>query len=827
MLIRLLKEERPDHILIVFDSGKPTFRDELFTEYKAGRREAPDTLIPQFPYIKKTVDAFGLVRAEADGFEADDVIGTLVEQHSGDLDICIVTGDKDMMQLVGPRVTLLDTMKNKRTGVREVKEKVGVSPDQMVDMMALMGDPIDNIPGVKGIGGKTAALLIQEFGTLDNLLASLDRLNGMKLRGAGRVRDLILDQRDQALMSRELARIRRDVPISFTINDLKPGPPKSEELKKLFQELEFHQLLKEWSPVGGEEEPSALSIQDSEGAHRLTERLRSVARLALCPLPSRRQGTPGQLLGIGVSADEREGFFLARDGGLPALKALLDNPEIEKVGHDLKELILLLGKEGVGLRGPLFDVMVASYLINPARGHDLETIALEHLNRRPGRRMEDELQEKEAVAERACIGLRLRTVLEERLVEQQALELFQEIEMPLVSVLSAMETTGVKIDAAALGRASADWQAQMDRLTEEIYEIAGAPFNIGSPPQLRQILFERLGISSKGVRKGKTGFSTDNDVLTRLAIVHPLPAKILVYRALAKLKSTYGDALPPLVDPKTGRIHTSFNQTVAATGRLSSSDPNLQNIPIRTPEGRRIREAFVAEEGFTLLSADYSQMELRLMAHLSQDSLLREAFLGNEDVHRRTASEVFHVRKEDVTVEQRRRAKTINFGIIYGMGVQRLGQELEIPKEEAEELLDRYFARYSGVKSYMARSIEEARRLGYVSTLFHRRRLLPEIHSPEAGIRQAAERIAINTPVQGSAADIIKVAMVRIHERLHRENRQSRMILQVHDELVFEVAEQEREAMAEIARTEMERVVELSVPLKVDVSFGRNWAEAH
>jgi DNA polymerase-1 len=823
MLIKLLKEERPGHILIVFDSGKPTFRDDIYAEYKAQREEAPDTLIPQFAYIKRAVDGFGLVQVAVDGFEADDVIGTLVEQQSGDQDICIVTGDKDMMQLVGPRVTLLDTMNNRRTGVREVKEKLGVMPEQVVDMMALMGDPIDNIPGVKGIGGKTATLLIQEFSTLDNLLASLDRLNGTKLRGAERVRDLLRDQKDQALMSRELARIRRDVPVSLTLEEMKPRPPKHKDLQELFRELEFHQLLKQWAPADESHETGITVVRGVHASPALVDRLRG-GDLALSPLMSGEGNGRGGLLGLGLSRDGKEGFFVANEGrAIAGLKPLLDDPGGLKIGHDLKQLVVGLEREGIELRGPLFDVMVASYLINPAKGHDLPMIALEFLNES----MRGGGGQEEATAEKACLLLRLKAPLEEKLVQQKALDLFHGVEMPLVRVLAAMEKTGVKIDSAALAQASGDWQLEMDRLMGEIYSLAGTTFNIGSPPQLRQVLFERLGISTKGVRKGKTGFSTDNDVLTKLALSHPLPHKILEYRGLAKLKSTYGDALPPLVHAATGRIHTSFNQTVAATGRLSSSDPNLQNIPIRTREGRRIREAFVAEEGFALLSADYSQMELRIMAHLSQDKLLKEAFFKNEDIHCRTASEVFRVKPGEVNAEQRRRAKTINFGIIYGMGAQRLAQELGIPREEAEELLGRYFERYSGVKAYMVRSIEEARRLGYVSTLLNRRRLLPEIHSKEGGMRQAAERIAINTPVQGSAADIIKVAMVRIHVRMEQDGCRSRMILQVHDELVFEVSDEEREQMAQMVRVEMERVVDLRVPLRVELSFGSNWAEAH
>ncbi len=831
MLLKLLNEERPDGLAVVFDAGGPTFRDEMYADYKAHRPPMPEELIPQLPYVRKVVEALRVPVIEVPGVEADDAIATLATSFaSAKMQVVIVTGDKDMMQLVGPNVMIVDTMRDRRIGIDEVRKRFGIEPERVIEVMGLMGDSVDNIPGVKGIGEKTAQALIQKFGSIDNLLAHLDEVEGMGLRGARRIRESLAREADQAKMSRELARLRCDVAVEVTLDDLRLQSPDYAALRPLFAELGFQSLLGQVAPRAPTKSGTTGWVEDRVGLETLLRSLANVERIALEPVVG---GDPAAVEALAIAFNENEACVvrLSAEGGPSAadLAPLLAAERPRKVGGDLKRAAVLLARQGVDLRGIDFDVGVASYLVNPSRqSHRVEDLALELL----GRSLVTGLDESpaaagEAAAERARSCLPLETVLARRLAEQGAEALFREMEMPLVTVLARMERRGVRVDLGLLGAIGAEFEGRLAALLREIYALAGVEFNVSSPPQLREVLFERLKISSRGVRRGKTGLSTDVDVLTRLAHEHPLPAKILEYRSLAKLKSTYVDALPALVDPATGRIHTSFNQTVAATGRLSSSEPNLQNIPIRTEEGRRIRAAFLPATGCRLVSADYSQIELRVLAHMSGDETLISAFRAGEDIHRRTAAEVFHVAPETVGSDQRRVAKVINFGILYGMGPSRLAKELGISFEEAEKHIRNYFARYPGVSEYIRTTLEEARRLGYVTTLFGRRRYIPDLASPQGGVRQFAERMAVNTPIQGTAADLIKAAMVRIDRRLQELGGRASMILQVHDELIFDVPEGEVPQVVESVRQEMEGAARLRVPLEVDVRVGSNWAELH
>jgi DNA polymerase I len=826
MLLKLLREERPDRIAIVFDAGGPTFRDEAYAEYKAHREATPDDLLTQLPWICQVVESLRLCMLEVSGVEADDVIATLVASFGAQCsEVVIVTGDKDFMQLVSPKVILYDTMKERRFDEAEVRKKFGVGPDKVVDVLALMGDSIDNVPGVKGIGEKTAQVLISELGTLEELYARLPDIEKLALRGAKSVRQKLENGAEAARLSKELVTLRRDVPLELSLEDLRVGAPDVTRLRALFTDLGFQSLAAELAPAEGRRTGTTGWVEDRDALGPLATAMAALPRISVEPV----LGDAGHLeaVAFGIGADEACVVRCGTDGRptLDDLRPLLESATPPKVSGDVKQTLLRLSRVGIRAAGFDFDVGVASYVVNPARqSHRVEDVALEVLGAPPALLADDP---GESAAERARLDLRLENELASRMTEQGAEPLFREIEMPLVGVLGRMEERGVRIDVEHLRTLGVDLERRMNDFLAEIYALAGGEFNVNSPPQLREVLFDRLKISTKGVRKGKTGLSTDVDVLTKLAKEHPLPDRIIGYRALSKLKSTYVDSLPALVDPRDGRLHTSFNQTVAATGRLSSAEPNLQNIPVRTEEGRRIRAAFVPEAGARLVSADYSQIELRVLAHISGDERLRESFREGEDVHVRTAAEVFHVEPAAVSADQRRAAKVINFGIIYGMGPVRLAKELEISHEEAVRTIASYFERYAGVAAYVRRTIEEARRVGYVTTLFGRRRPIPDLASPEGGVRQFAERVAVNTPIQGTAADLIKKAMVAIDRRLTEAGGRAGMILQVHDELIVETPAGEAEAVAAIVREEMESAAELAVPLVVEVGIGENWAEIH
>ncbi|HVN88133.1 MAG TPA: DNA polymerase I [Candidatus Binatia bacterium] len=830
MVLKLIREVTPRYLAVIFDAPGATFRDELYEAYKAHRPRMPDDLAAQLSLVHEVVEALQVRMLHIGGVEADDVIATLTTRYSAEgVDCVVITADKDLMQLVGPHVRLWDTMRDRWVDEAAVQERFGVEPAQVPDVMALMGDASDNIPGVKGIGEKTATAVIRHFGSLESLLARIDEVESLDLRGAKKVAALLRQSREVARLSRELALVRRDVPLDVTLDDLRYAGPDHTALRALFSRLGFQSLVRDLTDsappvaVASRALVTTAEVAAFHGRVRLTG---TVALAAVGSVPA--DGLPptvraeAVVLATSEASECPVSVSLDESTRLEAVREILGDPTLEVVAHDLKREMLRLGPS-LPIAGAPFDTMVASYLLDATATHRLEDLAADVLGVK--------LPEFRAGVDGAAAGAaRLPRLAEELSARLDALgmtALFRDIEMPLVEVLTAIERRGVRIDTGALADMSRELQGRLDVLMAEIYELAGGEFNINSPPQLRTVLFDRLGLSKKGVRRGKTGYSTDVDVLTRLASEHPVPAKILEYRGLSKLKSTYVDALPAAVNPQTRRLHTSFNQTVAVTGRLSSSNPNLQNIPARGEEARRIRAAFVAEPGHVVLSADYSQIELRVLAHLAEDPTLIEAFRTGADIHTRTAAEMFGVLPGTVSADMRRAAKVINFGIIYGMGAQRLSQELGISLGEAQRYIERYFSRYAAVRGFLDATIATARQCGYVTTLSGRRRAVPDLNSGDRGLAQAAERTATNTPIQGTAADIIKIAMVALQRRLEADRVQAFMTLQVHDELVFEVAEAQTERASEIIRAEMEGAMSLRVPLKVDIGHGRNWAEAH
>ncbi|MBE0597410.1 MAG: DNA polymerase I [Desulfuromonadales bacterium] len=848
MLLKVMREEHPDHLAVIFDAKGPTFRKEIYPQYKANRVAMPDDLVPQIPLIKEVVRALRLPAFALEGFEADDIIATLVRRFVAEgMQITVVTGDKDLLQIVGEQVRLYDTMRDKFSGLPEVAERFGGPPSVVTDVLALAGDTSDNIPGVPGIGEKTARELIAEFGSLENLLANVDRVKGAKRQ------ENLRAFADQARLSRRLVELREDLPVALEYDDFALGEPDRQALTALFKRLEFHKLQQEFS-VGtrstGEGYHCVLAPPNFD---TLCHELRQAGRFSLDTETTDIDPMRAELVGISFAVRPGEGWYvpighhypdapeqLEREAVLARLRPLLADPTLAKIGQNLKYDLLVLRRAGLPVAGIEFDTMIASYLGQPAaKSHSLDTLAADLLGHQMISYKEVTAQgkkqipfaevdcEKAAVyaAEDADITLRLAAPLAEKLAETGQEKLFCEVEMPLMEVLADMEWTGVRIDPVFLRELSGELAAKLVALETKIHEMCGGPFNIGSPKQLGEVLFGRLHLA-RGKRT-KTGWSTDVEVLTKLAEEHEVCARILDYRSLAKLTSTYTDSLPQLIDPETGRIHTSFNQTVTATGRLSSSDPNLQNIPIRTEEGRRIREAFIPADGNLLLSADYSQVELRILAHLADEPALRESFARGEDIHTRTASEIFGIFPEMVTPEMRRQAKTINFGVLYGMSAFGLAKELGIGRREAQEFIDHYFARYPRVRLFIESKVAEGREKKYVTTLLGRRGAVPDILSKNGMVRAFAERNAINYPIQGSAADIIKVAMINLHRRLAREKLRTTMVLQVHDELVFEVPEAELETAIALVREEMEGAVQLTVPLAVDIGTGRNWSEAH
>jgi len=844
MLIKLLREKRPEYMAVVFDVKGPTFRHEAYGEYKATRKPMPDELAEQLPAIRKVIRGFSIPIMEKEGWEADDVIGSLARRFERQgTGVVIVSGDKDFMQLVSEKIVLLDTMKNRVVDEAAVRERFGVGPDRVVEILGLTGDSSDNVPGVPGVGGKTALKLVQEFGTVEEILAHADRVSNRKVReNLGRFAD-------QARLSRELVTIRTDLDLGKDLNAYRTGPPETAILRDLFREFEFSSLLQSLK-VREETEETNFRVLSPEEA--LDEMLRVPAykdALAFHMLLSSPDSMGADLVGVALCPEPGTAFYLpARGAGpalgeevlLKALQPLLEDERVEKWGHDVKSARVFLARKGIALSGVRCDTMVSAYLLNPTRrAFEIPDLSLEFLNRESsslkeiagsGVRavpLEDFPPEKIGPYACECADRvhRLSPILLKRMGEEGSGELFEKVELPLISVLAGMERLGVLLDRDLLREMSRELGELLALSEQKIHILAGESFNINSPKQLQEILFEKLKLP-RG-KKTKTGHSTDVDVLADLARSYELPAEILAYRSLMKLKSTYVDALPLLVNPETGRVHTSFNQTATATGRLSSSNPNLQNIPIRTTEGKRIRQAFIAAPGHRLISADYSQIELRILAHLSEDKTLIRTFEEGEDIHRRTAADVFGVFPEFVNADMRRQAKVINFGILYGMSPFGLSRELGVDQKLAKAYIDEYFRKFKGVRAYINEILEKGREAGFVTTLLNRRRYLPDLRSSNVSVRQFAERMAVNTPIQGTAADLIKVAMINIWNRLEGESLSGKMILQVHDELVFEVPEGEEEKTTALIRKEMEEVIALRIPLRVEIHEGRNWDEAH
>ena len=865
-MLRRLEKDYPDSpIAVVFDAKGKTFRDELFEEYKANRPPMPDDLRVQIQPIHDIVDAMGLPRLVIDGVEADDVIGTLAAQAGSDRPVVVSTGDKDMAQLVNAHVTLVNTMTDTRMDEAGVADKFGIPPALIIDFLALMGDKIDNIPGVPGVGEKTALALLQALGGIRDIYQRLDEVAGLEIRGAKSLAKKLEAARDAAELSYELATIKCDVPLDVGIADLQHRPADKARLLTLFRELEFKgwtdELLRDDEVEASEAvEPDVAEkdyqlITDAEQFEAWLDVLRRAELFAFDTETTSLNYMQARVVGVSFAVEAGKAAYvpfghdyidapeqLSEEQVLGALKPLLEDPHKAKLGQNLKYDANVLQNHGITLRGIAEDTMLQSYVLDSTGSrHDMDSLALKYLGEstihyediagKGAKQLTfNQIALEQAgpyAAEDADITLRLHQKLTPMLRDDAALDrVYRDIELPLVPVLSRIERNGALISKTMLAQQSLEIADKLKLLEQQAFDIAGGEFNLSSPKQLGEILFERLNIPV--IRKTPKGApSTAEEVLVELAHDYPLPQVILDYRGLAKLKSTYTDKLPQLIDERTGRVHTSYHQAVAATGRLSSSDPNLQNIPIRSAEGRRIRKAFIAPEGYKILAADYSQIELRIMAHLSEDEGLIDAFKNGEDIHRATAAEVFGVALDAVSDEQRRNAKAINFGLIYGMSAFGLGRQLHIGRNEAQQYIDLYFERYPGVHRYMEDTRKLAAEKGYVETLFGRRLHLPEINARNGQRRQAAERTAINAPMQGTAADIIKRAMIAVDAYLRNEQPDARMIMQVHDELILEVAEDQLDAVRERVVALMSGAAELAIPLDVGVGVGNNWDEAH
>ncbi|HEY1065586.1 MAG TPA: DNA polymerase I [Pirellulales bacterium] len=849
-LFRIIREKKPDYLFCAFDTSAPTFRDELYEEYKTGRAEMPVDLSAQWPVTREMLSALAIPLLEQDGQEADDILATLarIGDEAG-ADVYLVTSDKDVRQCITDRVKVFSLRKRIAYGAKDLFDDWGITPAQVVDYQGLVGDAVDKIPGVPLIGPKIAKELLDQYGTLD---AVLDAAPSMK---AGKRKDNLINFREQALLSRKLATLNPNVDVFIDWEQGKPGGIDADKAEKLFARLGFKRLADEMRALNLSVQPAHWDadyrlVETEEKFAAFLAELQQQTHVSVDTETTSVHPRDAELVGMSFAWTPGVGYYLPvrAPAGAPrldlettiaALKPFFENPAIEKIGQNLKYDMIVLRNVGVALRGVKFDTMIASYLLDAGeRSHNMDALSDRYLHHKTvkiaeligtGKKQKqmDEVpldQIAYYAAEDADVVLRLEPPLAKRIAEEELEELLADVETPLIDVLAEMEYVGMMVDVKLLGRLSEQYAEKMKELEQEIYVAAGREFNINSPKQLQQILFTELNLPVK--RKVSTGASTDADVLAELAPLHPLPAKIVDYRQYAKLKGTYLDALPALASPKTGRIHASFNQHVAATGRLSSSDPNLQNIPIRTEMGREIRAAFIpGEPGWTLLCADYSQIELRILAHYTGDETLTRAFEEDQDIHALVASQVNNVPLDQVTKDMRRAAKTVNFGVIYGQSGFGLSKQLGIPKEEAETFIDEYFKRYPGVEHFLTQTLADARRDGYVKTVLGRRRRIDGVRAEVGRQRNLAERTAVNTVIQGSAADLIKLSMILLHRRLKAEGFQSRMLLQIHDELVFEAPPHEVDRLARLVVESMTSVLPLNVPLKVDASIGPNWLE--
>lgn len=846
MLKKIIKDRNPQHLLIAFDSREKTFRHELYADYKAHRPDMPGDLAVQLPYIDRLIAALNIPTVRLPGWEADDIIGSIASSAvKNGYDVVIVSSDKDMLQLVQPGVIVFDPMKDKTYKRDEVVEKFGAPPELVADALGLMGDSSDNIPGVPGVGEKTAMALVREYGGVENVIASAGKMEKKKLS------ENIVKFADQARLSKTLATIATDAPVEFDPEKWRIRPPDEEKLRELYAELEFTSLLKELAPAKSNVPRNYTAVLDKAGFEHLLGELENSGGFAVDTETTSPEPMRATVVGISFCAGAGKAYYiplrhdyegapeqLRAENVIPRIAALLENPEIPKYGHNIKYDMIALAGEGARVFPVGMDTMIASYLLDPGGAHGLPKVAMDKLGEKMTEYSElcgsgvkqitfDKVPVRAAAdysSADADMTFRLAGVFTPELEARGLKKLMDEVETPLIYVLARMEMNGVMIAPDALAELSTIIGGNIQVYEKAIREIAGDDFNPNSPKQLGELLFDKLQLP--GGKKTKTGYSTDQDSLEALAEMHPLPRLVVERRQLSRLKSAYADSLPRLINPRTGRIHTSFNQTVTATGRLSSSDPNLQNIPIRTELGRQIRRAFTAPAGGVIVSADYSQIELRLLAHFSGEERLMEAFRKGEDIHARTAAELFGVSPALVTRDMRRVAKTVNFGVIYGQTPYGLSRELKIPQGEAKRYIEGYFKKYPAIRSYMDGVIESARKCGYVTTILGRRRSLPDLNAKNPAIRNFAERNAVNTPMQGSAADLIKMAMIRIHERLETEGFTAKMILQVHDELVFESPENESSTLSAMVKEEMEGVCQLSIPLVVDVKTGKNWDEA-
>ena len=889
-LEEVIQKEQPTHLGVAFDPSGGTFRHEAYPEYKAQREETPEAIRFAVPIIKRLLAAYNIPVLEEPGYEADDVIGTLAHQADKlGIETYMMTPDKDYGQLVTNRVKMYRPAVGKSAeeilGPAEVSQKWGISsPTQVIDILGLMGDAVDNIPGCPGVGEKTASKLVQDFGSIENLIENTDKLKGA-------LKEKVENNIEQIKTSKWLATIKTDVPIQLDMEMLKMEEPNQEALQKIFEELEFRTLMRKkitsptptpvskpekkgnaiqgdlFSGFGDSNEEEATLFSDNniidngmlrynretadyqlvdtpEKIKNLVDILQGSKEICLDTETTGTDPIKARLVGVSFSIKEGQGWYVPvyeKQEALELLRPIYENPDTLKMGQNLKYDLQVLLNHGIELRGPMFDTMIAHYLLHPEMRHGMDYLAEAYLHYQTihideligtGKNQKSmaELSPEEVyvyACEDTDITLRLKNLFAPELEKEGLMKLFQEIEMPLMPVLAYMERNGVCIDTEGLRETSVLYSEEMQRIEEEIYQLAGVHFNISSPKQVGEVLFDQMKITNKP-KKTKTGqYATTEEILVSLKSKSPIVGKILEYRGLKKLLSTYIDALPELINPDTGHIHTSFNQTVTTTGRLSSSNPNLQNIPVRDEQGKEVRKAFIPEAGQEFFCADYSQIELRIMAHLSGDENLIEAFNAGQDIHAATAAKIFHKALEEVTSDERRKAKTANFGIIYGISAFGLAERLDVSRTEAKELIDGYFLTYPGVKEYMEKSIAMAREKGYTETIFKRRCYLPDINSNNANVRGNAERNAINSPIQGSAADIIKIAMIRVYQRMKAEGIRSKMILQVHDELCFTVLPEEKDRLQQIVVEEMQNAVQMRIPLIADTGWGSNWLEAH
>ncbi|MGA9226670.1 MAG: DNA polymerase I [Mesobacillus sp.] len=836
MLMKILEDEKPTHILVAFDAGKTTFRHKTFSEYKGGRQKTPPELSEQFPFIRELLTAYGIPQYELENYEADDIIGTLslLAEKEG-FETKVISGDKDLTQLSSDKTTVNITRKG-ITDIEEytpahILEKYGLSAEQIIDMKGLMGDASDNIPGVPGVGEKTAIKLLKEYGTLENLLQSIEKVSGKKLQ------EKLAEFKDQAVMSKELATITREAPIEVSLNELEYEGSEKEKVMKIFKELGFNSLL---DKLGGDVEAgNTVELEDIvfEQADNITPEMFAKESTFYVEVLEDNYHY-ADIIGFAV-VSEKGSFYMPAKSALESdeFKKWAEDESCKKTVYDAKRSEVSLRHRGIHLKGADFDVALASYIINPSENpDDLAAVAKQHgflsvqsdeavYGKGAKRRIPEEKILGEHLVRKAAALALLKEKLENELWENDQHDLFSSLEMPLSLVLADMEYQGVKLDMDRLVNMGEEIKGRLAEIEIRIFEMAGEHFNINSPKQLGVILFEKLGLPA--AKKTKTGYSTSADVLEKLAPKHKIIEEILNYRQLGKLQSTYIEGLQKVVNKETEKVHTRFNQALTQTGRLSSTDPNLQNIPIRLEEGRKIREAFVpSEQGWIIFAADYSQIELRVLAHIAGDEKLIEAFQNDMDIHTKTAMEVFKVGKDEVTSNMRRHAKAVNFGIVYGISDYGLSQSLNISRKEAGEFIERYLESYPGVQEYMDEIVKDAKQKGYVQTLLHRRRYIPEITSRNFNLRSFAERTAMNTPIQGSAADIIKKAMIDMADRLKEEGLKSRLLLQVHDELIFEAPKDEIEKLIKVVPDVMENAIELKVPLKVDYAFGPTWYDA-